>query len=629
MRRAIVTIAAVILAAGTVSAVTLGKTIYVDADAAGTNNGTTWPDAYKFLQDALADANSSEKPLEIRVAQGVYQPDRSAAEPNGTGDREATFQLISGVSLKGGYAGFGQPDPNACDVELCETVLSGDLNGDDINVIDLYDLSDEPTRAENSYHVVAGSGTNTTAVLDGFVITGANANGEDYPDHCGGGMYNYQGSPTLIDCVFLLNSAGLEPWDSGGGGMYNVAGGPTLTMCTFQDNFAFSDGGMCNKDSNITLIDCTFRGNAAASCSATSNSHSTVALVECVFADNYSIGGLGAMCNSSSNVTLTGCTFIRNSSGHLAFAGGMANFDSVVALTECAFIANFAYEAGGGMFNIDSELDVTNCTFEDNFAGLGDGRGGGMFNRGTSLQVSNCTFKNNFAYPEEGGGVYIDFPVNDKGGIITNCIFTGNYAPFGGGLSVGDRFMQVRNCVFAGNRADFGGGLVTAGSVSNCIVWNNAASQAPQIAGSVVQFSNIQGGYSGEGNIDAEPWFVDIGHWDDNGTPENPWDDFYVSGDYHLKSQAGRWEPNEGRWTIDDVTSLCIDAGDPMTPIGQEPFPNGGRINMGAYGGTGEASKSYFGEPVCETIVAGDVNGDCKVNFEDFRLMALHWLEVR
>jgi len=77
----------------------------------------------------------------------------------------------------------------------------------------------------------------------------------------------------------------------------------------------------------------------------------------------------------------------------------------------------------------------------------------------------------------------------------------------------------------------------------------------------------------------------------------------------------------------DKVTSPCIDAGDPMSPIGLEPFPNGGMINMGAYGGTAEASKSYFGGPLCETIVAGDVNGDCKVNYIDFGIMAMHWLE--
>ena len=94
-----------------------------------------------------------------------------------------------------------------------------------------------------------------------------------------------------------------------------------------------------------------------------------------------------------------------------------------------------------------------------------------------------------------------------------------------------------------------------------------------------------------------------------------------------MKSQAGRWDPNSQSWVQDDVTSPCIDAGDPMSPIGFEPFPNGGIINMGAYGGTVEASKSYFGEPVCETIVAGDINGDCKVDFKDFALMSLHWLK--
>jgi len=105
--------------------------------------------------------------------------------------------------------------------------------------------------------------------------------------------------------------------------------------------------------------------------------------------------------------------------------------------------------------------------------------------------------------------------------------------------------------------------------------------------------------------------------------------DLWVDGDYHLKSQAGRWDPKTQSWVKDNVTSPCIDAGDPMSPIGLEPFPNGGRINIGAYGGTAEASKSYFGEPVCETIVVGDLNGDCNVDFADLEIIALHWLEGR
>jgi|GEM_PF-5983340 len=124
----------------------------------------------------------------------------------------------------------------------------------------------------------------------------------------------------------------------------------------------------------------------------------------------------------------------------------------------------------------------------------------------------------------------------------------------------------------------------------------------------------------------ADPCFVDAGYWDDNGTPDNLHDDFWVDGDYHLKSQAGRWDPAMQSWVIDDVTSPCIDAGDPMTPIGHEPFPNGGRINMGVYGGTIEASKSYFNAPPCETIMAGDINGDCRVDFADFHLLSMNWL---
>jgi len=144
-------------------------------------------------------------------------------------------------------------------------------------------------------------------------------------------------------------------------------------------------------------------------------------------------------------------------------------------------------------------------------------------------------------------------------------------------------------------------------NISNSIFWNNIYGD---LLGCQARYSCIERGGEGEGNLNINPLFAD---------PNN--------GDYHLKSQAGRWDANEGRWTKDDVTSPCIDAGDPMSPIGLESFPNGGRVNMGAYGGTVEASKSYFGGPVCETLVAGDINGDCRVNFLDFRLMALHWLE--
>ena len=102
-----------------------------------------------------------------------------------------------------------------------------------------------------------------------------------------------------------------------------------------------------------------------------------------------------------------------------------------------------------------------------------------------------------------------------------------------------------------------------------------------------------------------------------------------LNGDYHLLSEAGRWDTSLGDWVIDVATSPCIDGGDPLSRLGIELNPNGGRINMGFYGGTIEASKSTSGivETVCTEYPATDFNKDCKVDFEDFAVFALSWLE--
>jgi len=226
------------------------RIIYVDADANGANDGSSWADAFKYLQDALAEANLGD---EIWVAQGIYTPDSNSADPNGSADRMATFKLINGVTLKGGYAGFGERDPNARDIDENKTILSGDLDGNDVDVNDPADLLDEPTRAENSYHVVTGS---VNAILDGFTITAGNANG--FPSHWGGGgMWNESGSPTVTNCTFSSNSA------SSGGGMNNYGSSPTLTNCTFSGNSARSRGGGIYNYGSSMMINCTFSGNSA------------------------------------------------------------------------------------------------------------------------------------------------------------------------------------------------------------------------------------------------------------------------------------------------------------------------------------------------------------------------------
>ena len=74
--------------------------------------------------------------------------------------------------------------------------------------------------------------------------------------------------------------------------------------------------------------------------------------------------------------------------------------------------------------------------------------------------------------------------------------------------------------------------------------------------------------------------FADLGYWDVNDTSENANDDFWVEGDHHLKSEVGRWDPLSESWVVDAVTSPCIDSGDPNSPLGDQPRPNGGQINM-------------------------------------------------
>ena len=208
--------AVTVLLAAAVVPVADADTIFVDDDAVPGGDGSSWSAAYRFLQDALASAAGTVN--EIRVAQGTYVPDRSATSPGGTGDRAATFNLLSGVSMLGGFAGLGAVDPDVRDVVQYTTVLNGDLDGDD------GPPGSFMNNAENSRNVVTGDGTDPSAVLDGFTVTGGNADGPDQPGMMphlarGGGIWNATGSPTVRNCSIEYNAVLIR-----GGGMYNLTG---------------------------------------------------------------------------------------------------------------------------------------------------------------------------------------------------------------------------------------------------------------------------------------------------------------------------------------------------------------------------------------------------------------------
>jgi len=533
----------------------MSRTIYVDTDAFGANDGSSWEDAYNFLQDALADANSAVKPVEIRVALGIYTPDSNSANPNGSGDREATFQLISGVALKGGYAGFGAPDPNARDIELYETILSGDLNGNDRDVGNPQDLLDDPCCAENSYHVVTSVDSDEKTVLDGFTITAGNANCllEDYYNACGAGLFVMLSNVEVINCTFRWNTATIH-----GGGMYNYDSSPTLNNCRFTENRAqatnigTSGGGMCNYQSSAMLNKCNFSNNSA------------------------DLGG--AMCNYECSPIVTGCTFSGNKGGS---GGGMTNCESNPILNGCTFVGNSAHgtgvstTGGGGISNYDSNPKLTNCTFSNNY-----GNGGGMENFRSNPKLTNCIFTSN----------YVSGMVNHESNVIlNNCTFSNNNADNPWGTGAGGAMynwgsdLTLTNCTFAQNSANNGNALACDSYLQqypsnlvliNCILWDGA-DEIRNNDNSVIliTYSDVQGGWPAVGNIDSDPLFVDPAYWDANGTPEDANDDFWVEGDYYLLPD-----------------SPCINAGDPNHPydpnetdLDGKPRVIGGRIDMGAY----------------------------------------------
>ncbi|MFH1747577.1 MAG: right-handed parallel beta-helix repeat-containing protein [Planctomycetota bacterium] len=319
--------------------------------------------------------------------------------------------------------------------------------------------------------------------------------------------------------------------------------------------------------------------------------------------------GAGIHCSNSSP-TITYCVITNNfASGS---GGGIFCFASNPKILNCMLRGNasvdptpyYAYY-GGGMCNRGGSCPtVLNCTFSENYT---DGHGGGIYNEeGSNPVVLGCTFTENSA-GYDGGGMY---NYGNSCPTVTDCMFSGNSADDNGG-GICNAYASnplVTCCTFCGNTAsNWGGGgincdIESSVTVVNCILWGNTREQIREGSAGVVVYSCIQDDWRGEGNIDDDPLFVDPGYWDDNGTPEDPEDDFWVNGDYHLQSD-----------------SPCIDAGDPaFVPLPLEKDLDGMArvwdgddddvrvVDMGAY----EFGSRPFGDMNCDGFVnAYDIDG--------------------
>ncbi|MHC4110815.1 MAG: right-handed parallel beta-helix repeat-containing protein, partial [Planctomycetota bacterium] len=316
------------------------------------------------------------------------------------------------------------------------------------------------------HHVVqcvSGEGANTK--LEGFTITGGNANGLDLNDRCGGGMYNSNSSPTVKNCAFSENIA-----DGLGGGMFNSNSNPTVIGCLFDRNFT-SDGspgtgdggdggqggsgaGMYNFNSSPTVTNCTFRENATGDGGNGAKGADGGFCEDGGDGGNGGKGGNGAgMYNNNSAPKLDFCTFAGNltGGGGVYHCGGEGGYCIIDVTSDGACGAGGNGGNGAGMYNFNSSPTISSCKFTCNKTGNGvlggikngsgdGGNGAGMCNHNSSPLVQDCGFENNITgngekqeqKPGHGGHGAGIFNGSQSSPTVRNCVFRGNVTGNGG-----------------------------------------------------------------------------------------------------------------------------------------------------------------------------------------------------
>ncbi|MHC4911944.1 MAG: hypothetical protein ACYTE5_02950, partial [Planctomycetota bacterium] len=455
--------------------------VYTDYNAPGNNDGSSWTDAYKYLQDALADGNSSGK--DIWVAAGSYKPDVNTSNAPGSGDREATFQLFDGLTIYGGFPSGGgtwqDREPN-----LYKVILTGDLDGNDIGE------PNHPSRGENSYHVVSIIGADNVTI-DGFRITGGNANALDH--YYGGGILCVNSPPlSLAPNIIVNNTEGIDNI-AGSTEKEGFGGGIALfkSSANIQNNWIISNFAIGGSGAGIYLGD------------------SGAGPRQCIIKDN----------------VITGCG--RLGISRTAYGGGIAidnNSPSQIVIKDNTISDNDA-NYGGGIYIKGSSssppLIINNNLISNNFADYGGGTYGGVCSDNSDIRLINCVLRGNEAY-YDGGGAFAEPNVSFA---ATNCVFSENSTTTGDGggfYADSNAIFAATNCTIVSNSAaNLGGGgrHLIGNPFNNCIFWENLAGigsgESAQISGTdtVVSHSCIQGWtgvLGGTGNIGNDPFLADI-----------------------------------------------------------------------------------------------------------------------
>jgi len=493
----------------------------------------------------ISDPHAANHPQIVHVSVGIY-PQGSLVVPGHYPTIQAAIDAaVDGDTViveDGTYAGPGNQGINFNG----KAIIVRSENGPENCIIDRQKVG-------RAFRFKSGEGADS--VIDGFTITNGLTSGS------GGAIRCWEGSsPTITNCIIENNTTLMS-----GGGIYCDDSSPKIINCIMKNNTANDGGGISCSGGNPVITNCIIKNNTAED-----------------------------------------------------KGGGVYHVDdihSTFAISDCNIIGNSA-EYGGGIYGEtehSSTIIVTGCTIRNNAA---SSHGGGSYWKiggYATLNVTNCKIAGNQSN-SRGGGIYLGYMEDNSMAVIDQCIITDNlaggskyekYDRLGSMIYCDSSVLTVRNSTIVGNTTNcqyYHWGYMHCGdytnseiycdnsqlSITNSIYWNNQFLNGHKMyfKNSTVEinYSDIQGGQTaidkydsvlnwGAGNIETEPGFVDPGYWDLNGTPDEPWDDFWVEGDYHLSSD-----------------SPCIDAGDPNyaaepneTDLDDNPRVIHGRIDMGAY----------------------------------------------
>ena len=349
---------------GTIYQVDRLATIYVDMDATGTHDGTSWSNAFTDLNPALALAASNR---EIWVAEGRYVPGSQ---------RTATFVLAPNTRLFGGFSG-NETTRDQRDWRAHVTVLSGDINGDDAGFAN---------NSDNAWHVITC--TNSAVMADGIVVSGGNAAGSS----AGGGALNLQGASNVVfrNCLLTNNAA------TAAGGAVEATGAAVLfDACDFAANVSVDAGGALDvRGGAVTLAGCRLVGNAAAIGGAFASSQAVMTVTQSRLLGNRATMRGGAVSADGGVADFANVAFGGNRAGTdggaLYFTGGAQGTVRCSTLVD-----NRAMNRAGAAFQASGNTIYEDVILWSNMSNLGSGG---------SLVVSGAGTACSFGYGDVQGG---------------------------------------------------------------------------------------------------------------------------------------------------------------------------------------------------------------------------------